>query len=157
MKATANIKYFLCLSGLSIILSGCSGSNWLVGKWELDKDKTMKTFAGQSESAKAEEGDKSDFTSKVGGFFKSVGKGLTGALLDEFAYSSIEFTRSEVRMMNKGKGEAVAYEIIERPASGVLVIKLANGEIVTWHREGEYIKQPAYGEDSAWLYFKRGE
>ncbi len=157
MKATANINYFLCLSGLSIILSGCSGSNWLVGKWQLDKDKTMKTFTGQTESAQSGDDEKNDFTDKVGGFFKSVGKGLTGALLDEFAYSSIEFTRSEVRMMNKGKGEAVVYEIIERPASGVLVIKLADGEIVTWHREGEYIKQAAYGKDSAWLYFKREE
>ncbi len=139
------------------MLSGCSGGNWLVGKWELDKDKTMKTFTGHAEDGQVEDESQSDFKKKVGGFFKSVGKGLTGALLDELAYSRIEFTNSEVRMMNKGKGEAVSYEIIERPGSGVLVIKLSNGEITTWHQEGEYIKQAAYGDDSAWLYFKRAD
>lgn len=151
METAAKLRVLVFLSGIGLLLSGCSESNWLVGKWELDKDKSMKTFAGNPEA------DQSDFGKKVGGFFKSVGKGLTGALLDQFAYSRIEFTQSEVRMMNKGKGEAIAYEIIERPDSGTLVIKLSDGEISTWHREGDYIKQAAYGEDSAWLYFKRGE
>lgn len=157
METAAKIRSLVFVLGFGLLLSGCSESNWLVGRWELDKDKSMKTFAGSPEADQAGEEDQDDFGKKVGGFFKSVGKGLTGALLDQFAYSSIEFTQSEVRMMNKGKGEAIAYEIIERPDSETLVIKLSDGEITTWHREGAYIKQAAYGEDSAWLYFKRGE
>ncbi len=156
MKSIVRTGSILCLSGISLIFSGCSGGNWLVGNWELDKDKTMAAFAIQSGAPEVSEDEpKNELGKLVGGILKSVGKGITGALLDQFANSKVEFTRSEIRITKHGEGKAVPYKIIERPDSGTLVIQLEDGTITSWHRDGEFIKQALNGDDAVWLYFRR--
>ena len=156
MKAIADLRFILCLSGISLILSACSGGNWLVGKWELDKEKTMAAFAEKSAAGKAvKEEQQNELGQLLGGLLKSVGRGIGDAILDQFANTSVEFTASEMRIVKNGKGKAVAYEIIERPDSDTIIIKLADGTITSVYREGEHIKQALSGEQAVWLYFRR--
>ena len=156
IKVVAQFRLLVCLSGISLFLSGCAGGNWLVGKWELDKEKTTATFAEKSGVSKAaEDVPQNDLGKLVGGFLKQVGKGLTDVLLDQFANSRIEFTKSEIRIVKAGEGKAVHYEIIERPDGDTITIKLEDGTITSWHREGEYIKQTLNGDENVWLYFRR--
>jgi len=155
MKLNVKSGLLVCASGFGLLVSGCSGGNWLIGKWELDKGKTMEAFAADKRAGRIDGEPRNDLEKAVGGFFKAVGRGLTGALLDQFADSTVEFTRTEVRTIRSEKGSSRSYKIIDRPDSGTLVIQFSDGDITTWHREDGYIKQNFGGEGSVWLYFKR--
>lgn len=129
-------------------LTGC-GRSWLNGKWTLDRDTTVARLTAGQEKPGATPGE---------GFLKELvtglQKGVSRLLLTQFEGVEVEFTATEMRRMRNGTGEAVVYEVIERPEAGTVVLKYADGEIVTWSRAETGIRMRLPGEEEHWIYFK---
>jgi hypothetical protein len=136
------------LALLATTLSGC-GRSFLIGKWTLDRETTIANLtAGQDQPA----GNPGE------GFLKELvtglQKGVSRLLLTQFEGVEVEFTATEMRRMRNGTGEAVTYEVIEKPGAGTVVLKYADGEIVTWGRADSGIRMRLPGEEEHWIYFK---
>lgn len=132
-------------------LTGC-GRSFLIGKWTLDRETTVaKMTAGPGQPA-ANPGE---------GFLKDLvdglQKGVSRLLLTRFEGVEIEFTAAEMRRIRNGTGEAVTYEVIEKPAADTVVLKYADGEIVTWGRADTGVRMRLAGEHEQWIYFKTVE
>jgi len=138
---------FALLALLAMTLSGC-GRSFLIGKWTLDRDTTLANLTAGEEMPAANPGE---------GFLKELvtglQKGVSRLLLTQFEGVEIEFTATEMRRVQNGTGEAVGYEVIERPEPGTVVLKYADGEIVTWSRAGTGLRTRLPGEEEHWIYF----
>lgn len=136
------------LALLATTLSGC-GRSFLIGKWTLDRETTIANLTAGQDQPAANPGE---------GFLKELvtglQKGVSRLLLTQFEGVEVEFTATEMRRMRNGTGEAVAYEVIEKPAAGTVVLKFADGEIVTWSRADTGIRMRLPGEEEHWIYFK---
>lgn len=129
-------------------LTGCGG-NFLIGKWELDRETTIAHLsAGKAKTDTPGEGFLKELVS-------GLQKGVSHLLLAQFEGEEIEFTATEMRRVRNGLGEATGYRIIERPAAGTAVIQFENDEIVTWSRSDTGIRMRLPGEEEHWIYFKR--
>lgn len=133
---------------MATMLSGC-GRSWLIGKWTFDRETTIAQLSAGEDKPEGSPGE---------GFLKEIvtglQKGVSRLLLTQFEGVEVEFTATEMRRMRNGTGEAVAYEVIERPESGTLVLKYADGEIVTWSRAETGVRMRLPGEEEHWIYFK---
>ncbi|MEM1442154.1 MAG: hypothetical protein AAGF67_07410 [Verrucomicrobiota bacterium] len=135
-----------------LFLSGCSG-NWLVGKWELDKDRTVQELGNVEEpSPNAAPGGGGLFKEIVGG----LQKGLSRVLLTQFEGVKIEFTSDEQRKTKDGVGEALSYEILEKPDANTYLVKTDDGKIVTWEKVDSGIRLKL-SEGNDWVYFRAVE
>ena len=136
------------LSTVSLLLTGCGG-NFLIGKWTLDRETTIANLTAADGRPPANPGE---------GFLKELvtglQKGVSRLLLTQFEGVEVEFTATEMRRIRNGAGEATAYEIIERPEAGRVVVKYADGEIITWSRAETGIRMRLPGEEEQWIYFK---
>lgn len=129
-------------------LTGCGG-NFLIGKWELDRETTIAHLTnGKPKADNPGEG----FLKEL---VNGLQKGVSHLLLAQFEGEEIEFTATEMRRIRNGVGEATGYRIIERPASGTVVIQYENDEIMTWSRSDSGIRMRLPGEEEHWVYFKR--
>lgn len=150
MSRFRRILPLLTVCAFSLFLTGC-GNGWLIGKWTLDKPETL----AQMEAAKPAESE------QEGGLLKNVlgglQKGVSHLLLTQFEGTTIEFTSSEMRMMRNGSGEAQTYKVIERPASGSIVVQYQDGDISTIEKTDTGIRTLLSGESEMWIYFKRAE
>ena len=151
-----SMRHFLCrilpLSLAAVFFCGCSGGNWLVGKWTLDKERTLEeiTRSGESESQDVGEGLLSDL---AGG----VEKGIFRLLLTQFEGVEIEITSTEIKRIREGVGATRSYEILERPEKNVIVVKTADGETNTWARTEEGVRLKFSDEGDRWVYFRPAE
>ncbi len=148
VKTLRSLAFPLLLVGTCFVLSGCGG-NWLVGKWTLDKERTIEAM-GQETTASQNEPGKGLLKDIVGG----LQKGLSRVLLSQLEGTSIEFTNAEIRRISEGSGDAQDYEIIEKPDPDTYLVKYADGEIVTWSRVEGGIRLKMGGEPGAWIYFQ---
>lgn len=137
-----------CLLLAAVLLSGC-GRNFLVGKWELDRETTI---AMLTEGRPAGDNPGEGFLKEL---VSGLQKGVSHLILAQFEGEEIEFTANEMRRVRNGMGEATAYRIIERPEPGRVVIQYANDEIMTWSRSESGIRMRLPGEEEHWVYFRR--
>ncbi len=138
------------LCALALVLTGC-GRHWLVGRWTLDRETTVANLsAGAAEATTPGEG----FLKEV---VAGVQKGVSRLLLTPFEGVEIEFTATEMRRTRNGSGSFMAYEIVERPASGTVVVKYADGEIATWSRTETGVRMRLPGGEERWVYFRAAE
>lgn len=144
MKIYRPLPRFALLLAFSLLLSGCGG-NWLVGKWTLDKERTVQEL-GRTE---APEGD-GLLKDLVGG----LQKGISRVMLSQFDGVELEFTQNELRRLRNGVGEAQSYEIIERPSRDTYVVQYEDGEIATWSRVEGGIRMKLPGETERWVWFE---
>jgi hypothetical protein len=145
------IRPFLLASMLvlsAFFLTGCGG-NWLVGKWTLDRDRTVEAMTPDAEVDPGSEKDKGILKDIFGG----LQKGLSRVLLSQLEGTVIEFTSTEVRRTREGIGSAQAYEIIEKPDADTYLVKYDDGEINTWNRIEDGIRMKL-GEGDLWVYFR---
>lgn len=150
MKTLRSFLLPTFLVATAFLLSGCSG-NWLVGTWELDKDRTVEALRiteTPSPNA-APEGGAGLLKEIVGG----LQKGISLVLLNQFEGVQFEFTANEQRKTKNGVGHAVRYEIIEKPNPDTYLVKTDEGEIVTWERVDSGIRLK-FSEGDEWAYFK---
>ena len=136
------------LAALAFSLSGC-GRNWLVGKWTLDRETTIANLTADRDAASGTPGE---------GFLKEfvagLQKGVSHLLLARFEGVEVEFTATEMRRIRHGTGEAIGYEMIERPEPGRVVLRYADGEIATWSRAETGVRMRLPGEEEHWIYFR---
>ncbi len=140
---------FAILCSVSVFLTGC-GSNWLVGKWVLDQERTLEAIT--AEPAEPGEG-KGILKDLVDG----LQKGLSRVMLAQFDGVTLEFTSTELRRIRNGVGEARTYEIIEKPASDSYIVKYEDGEIITWNKVEGGIAMKLVGDAEHWVYFSPAE
>jgi hypothetical protein len=136
---------------VSLLFSSClAPGNWLVGKWEFDKQATeaaLKAAAGGD--ASAAKGFLDNLSSKVGG-------AVSTAVAGHLEGMKVEFTTSEMRRLDKdGSGSSVAYKVIEKPDANTIVIQDAKGEIMTFKREGQLIWRTLDKDGKVRIYLKR--
>lgn len=137
----------------TLLLSGCGG-NWLVGKWEFDKERTLEVMEQQVTASP-------DAAPGGGGLLKDIvgglQKGLSKVMLTRFEGVQIEFTKDEVRKLINGVGGAMKYEIIEKPTPDTYLVKTDDGTIVTWEKVGEGIRLKLASDTDGWVYFQTAE
>lgn len=153
MKTIRSFLLPCLLVATTLFLTGCGG-NQLVGKWEFDRDRTLEVMEEPvPESPNAAPGGGGLLKDIVGG----LQKGLSRVMLTQFEGMQIEFTATEVRKTRNGVGEALGYEIIEKPGPGVYLVKTDDGTIVTWEKVDSGIRLKLSGEADSWVYFRSGE
>lgn len=137
------------LVSVSFLLSGCTG-NWLVGKWEFDKERTLAVLEQTAEAPPGE--------TPGGGLLKDIvgglQKGLSRVMFTQFEGTQFEFTATEIRRTRNGVGEAQEYEIIEKPSASSYLVKTDDGVIVTWAKVEGGLRLKLSGEGENWVYFK---
>jgi hypothetical protein len=135
----------------ALALSSClAPGNWLIGKWEFDKQATENALkAASGGDAAAAKGFLNDLTSKLGG-------AVSTAVAGQLEGMKLEFTASEMRRINKdGSGGAVGYKVIEKPDANTIRIQDAKGEIMTFKREGQLIWRTMDKDGKFRIYLKR--
>jgi len=143
----------LSLVLVSLCLSGCAG-NWLVGEWELDRDRTLEEMgAAEAKESEAEDAGAGLLEGIVGG----LQKGFSRVMLARFEGTEIHFTKTEIRRVRNGTGEAQTYRIIERPDPDTFLVKYADGDIATWNRVEDGVRLKLPGEADHWVYFQPAE
>ncbi len=147
MKNVARLFSYAFLAAITLSLTGCGG-DWMVGKWDFDKETTMAQVEAKSPSQGQEEG----------GLLKNVisglQKGISQVVLTQFEGFTLEFTSTETRRIKEGRGVAQSYKVIEKPSPDKRVIQHADGEIITLIRTETGIKTQVPGSEELWLHFK---
>jgi hypothetical protein len=118
-------------------------AEWLRAKWVFDEEYTQTKY---DESAKGD-GAQQVRDSLI---FPQLHEKLKGA--------HINVTEKELVMTTKdGNGKAFAYEIVETPDENTVTLKLNDGDVTTYHKEGDRIWSASTGNVNIPFYFKRAK
>ncbi len=139
---------FVALIALSLTLTSC-GKDWLVGKWEFDKERTLEEMTPPKEPEQ-EQG-------LLSGVMSGLQKGLSQLLFTQLSDVTMEFTGKEMRRTKDGSGEAIGYKVIEEPDPDTRMIQYDDGDIITVERVEGGIRTLMSGEHKVWVYFKAVE
>lgn len=151
------MTYFRCLllAFVLIAFTGCTGGNFLVGKWVFDEEATLESITSSESVPKPpSEGPAGGL---LGGIVGGLQKGFSVVIAARFEGTEFEFTRSEMRRIRGGTGESEGYTIIERPESGVYLVETEDGDISTWAKTETGIRMKLPGEGDAWVHFRPAE
>ncbi len=142
---------FFVLAGLALGLASCfAPGNWLIGKWEFDKEATEAALKAASG------GDQAAAKGLLDGLASKVGGAVSTAVAGQLEGMRLEFTDAEMRRLNKdGSGSAVAYKVIEKSDANTLVIQDAKGEIMTFKRDGQLMWRTLDKDGKVRIYLKR--
>lgn len=149
MKTCRSTLLLAILFAAPLLLSSCTG-NWLVGKWELDKERTISAME-QAETPDPNTGTGGNLLKDIVG---GLQKGFSRVLLTQFESVQLEFTPTEARRTRNGVGEAQGYEIIEKPSPDTYLVKTDDGTIVTWGKTSGGVRLKLGDEADNWVYFK---
>ncbi|MEM7698935.1 MAG: hypothetical protein AAF236_11065 [Verrucomicrobiota bacterium] len=130
----------------SIGLSGCLGQHWLVGTWELDKERTVSEISGGTDPDQSE--------GLIGNLVSGLEGGVARALLTPFEGRTVRFTGSEVIRMQNGSGETIAYELLDGSGPGLALVQEADGKISTWGKVEGGIRLQLSAAPERWVYFR---
>jgi hypothetical protein len=120
-----------------------ASAEWLRGKWVFDEEHTQKKY---TESEKADGLD----AIKDALVFPQLFEKLKGAHLS--------ITDKEVIMTTRdGNGKAFAYQLSEVPDANSVTLKQTDGEVTTYHKEGERFWIASTGNVNIPFYFKRAK
>ncbi len=125
-------------------------SKWLHGKWAFDIQQTKQklTEAGHKKSG----GDLADLS-------KAFGDAIVAPqLVSALEGSQITITDKEFMMTTKdGNGKSFTYDVIEVPDADTVTVKMSDGEVNTFHREGERFWMTSTGNVNIRAYFLRSK
>jgi hypothetical protein len=114
---------------------------WLKGKWVFDQEFTEKKY---SESKPAE-----GLTALANGL-------VYPQLVSKLKGSNVSFQEGEMIMTTAdGNGKAYAITVIDPPDSDSVTIKDKDGEVTTYHKEGERFWMASTGNVNIPFYFKQ--
>jgi len=119
-------------------ISGCP--EWLQGKWIFDEEHTQQKYS----EAKPREG------------LDAVRHGLVyPQLVEQLKGAHVTVTDKEVVMTTKdGNGKAFPYQVLELSDDSV-TLKQNDGEVTTYHKEGQRFWTASTGNVNIPFYFKR--
>jgi hypothetical protein len=146
--------FLLLLLAAGVCLSGCTHkAGWLYGKWVFDEDYTREKFDGITKAVPT--GGKEDLF----GGLKDLANGMVGSQLSSIlAGSQFRVTDKELIVTRKeGDGKAYAYEVLDKPDADTVTLKLSDGDVNTYHREGERVWIASSGALNMRSYFKRAK
>jgi len=151
MQMSSLALRLLLLPLFALFSIGCGGGNWLVGKWTLDKERTLEEVTKARESTETQDVGEGLLSDLAGG----VEKGIFRLLLTQFEGVEFEITPTEIKRIRDGVGSTRKYEIVERPEPGIWIVKTADGEFQTWARTDTGIRLKFSDEDDQrWVFFK---
>lgn len=139
---------FFAIATISLV--GCS-RNELVGRWTLDKEKTLSLMTEPEEGSPQASGPAETFLKDLAG---GLQKGVSRFLLTHYDGVIIEFTDTEMRRLRGGVGETQTYEIVDQPDKDTYQVKMADGDIEIWNRVDEGIRLKLTDEGDTWIYFR---
>lgn len=142
-------RFFLFLLA-SLLLTACTHrAKWLHGSWIFDGERTAQVLEQQSGRVGEDRG--------IIESLKDLATGLMAPpLIAKYQGTRIEFTDKEMIVTDSsGNGHAQTYEVLESPDANTLRLKHADGEIVTYHREGEHMWRVVTGTSGVRVYFRR--
>jgi hypothetical protein len=119
-------------------------AEWLRGKWTFDAEYTQKKY----NEAKKPEGT------------AALGEALVyPQLVEQLKGSNLKVTEKQVIMTTKdGNGKAFPYEVLEAAAGKSVTLKQTDGEVTTYHKEGEdRFWMASTGSVNVPFYFKRAQ
>ncbi|MBU6302448.1 MAG: hypothetical protein KGS60_12895 [Verrucomicrobia bacterium] len=139
------------LCALSLALGSCSGpGNWLIGKWEFDRQATEAALKSDPAA------DPAATRSFLDSLASKVGGAVSSAVAAHLEGMKMEFTLTEMRRIEKdGSGSAVGYKVIEKPDANTILIQDAKGEIMTFKREGNLMWRTLDRDGKVRIYLKR--
>ena len=150
MKVRSGSLRSLLFAVAVLSLAGCS-RNELVGRWTLDKEKTLSLMTEPEEGAPEDSGPAEAFLKDLAG---GLQKGVSRFLLTHYEGVIIEFTDTEMRRLRGGSGETQTYEIVDQPDKDTYQVKMADGDIETWNRVEGGIRMKLTDEGDTWIYFR---
>jgi hypothetical protein len=153
MNASCLLRTLASLVALTIALSstGCTHrAKWLHGSWIFDREFTEQKLAENSRASSEQE------KGLLGGL-KSLATGLVvPQLIAAMDGTQIEFTEKEIiKTDTSGNGRASSYEIVGKADAQTITVKQADGEVATYHREGDRFWQTPTGAAQFRVYFRR--
>jgi len=126
----------------------CGGEPRLLGKWVFDRPYTEAQLPKQLGSQK-----QSTFEEMQ----QQLAASLIPVLIGKLDGMTVTFTSKEMIVTTKeGSGQALTYEILERPTADSWRIKKSDGKVETYYREGERLASDASGDIRMRVYLKRG-
>lgn len=124
---------FLLFLMIGLVMAGCDrtpNARWMQGKWVLDEDYTRRH--AKEEDLPPEKG--------IAGFATQLARNVAEPfLLGILKNAEITITADEVITTINGVGRATKYTFVEIPDRNTAVIKMADGEVTTYYREGDRI------------------
>jgi hypothetical protein len=145
-----NRALFFFLLATSLSLGGCSHkAKWLNGKWIFDADLTTRKWTEENHDAGQPEG--------ILHGLKSLAKGFVAPkLASGFEGTQIKVTDQEFILTGgDGNGKASSYEVVEAPNADTITLKLSDGQISTFHHEGDHMWTTSTTRMNLPAYFKR--
>ena len=125
-------------------MTGC-GKDWLIGKWEFDKARTLEAMTAPEDSKTK---------NLLSGVVTGLHKGLSQLLFTQLDGVTVEYTKKEMRRTKNGVGEAIGYKVIEEADEKTRIIQYDDGTIVTVQQVDNGLKSLMMGEHKVWIYFK---
>jgi hypothetical protein len=134
----------ILITVLACLAASCSNptaNHWLIGEWEFDSDYTKKKQA-----------EKPPDKDLAGGLKSAVAEQLN----EKMQGAKLQFTPQEFTMTTKdGNGKAFPYTLASPTDANAAAVKTSDGEVNTFHREGERIWMTSTGNVNEPFYFKR--
>jgi hypothetical protein len=117
--------------------------DWLRGKWVFDEEQTQKKYA----AAKPAEG------------LDAVRHGLVyPQLVEQLKGARVTVTDSEVVMTTRdGNGKAFPFQLLEAANGESVTLKQSDGEVTTYHKDGDRLWTASTGNVNIPFYFKRAQ
>jgi hypothetical protein len=115
---------------------------WLHGKWVFDLEHTNQKLADANQ--KKEQGGLIDLAQAL----------VVPQLISALEGSQVTVSEKEFRMTTKdGNGKVFSYEVIEVPDADTVTVKMSDGQVSTFHREGERFWMTSTGNVNIPAYF----
>jgi hypothetical protein len=120
-----------------------SAKNWLIGRWEFDLEYTQSKLGENQRKADVADAGPTSVTSQ---------------LLDKMKGATLVVTDSEISMTRgDGAGKSNRYVVVTTPDPNVLQLRQENGEVMSFHREGDRISSKSSGSADQPFFFKKAQ
>jgi len=149
MNRSLFLALLLCLS-----VAACNSpkGKWLHGTWTFDAEYTKQKLAESKSEANGKSKDLIDGLKDIASEF------VTPQLVGALEGSQLRVTDKEIVTTTKdGNGKVHGYEVVDAPDANTLVVKQSDGEVNTYHREGDRFWLTSTGTVNIRAYFRRAK
>lgn len=115
--------------------------DWLLGSWVFDEQFTLQKIGDSAKDVSATDS-----------------PGLSSQLVEKMRGATVTVTRTDLTMA-RGDGNIRSEKYTVEPSSneGVISLKQSNGEVITFHRDGDRIWTSSNGSSGDLFFFKKAQ